>query len=82
MRFPKVFILEWLRYQTVISLETEVGITSQRNKKQKWTPGHTEGRVRCLGGVKMKQPLSTGHTCRETHYNAKISSQNKYVQIR
>jgi hypothetical protein len=47
-------LMKWLRYQIVISLETEVGNTSQRNKWVTRTPRHTGGGIRSLGGVKCK----------------------------
>jgi hypothetical protein len=59
-----------------ISLETQVGITSQRNKWANRTLGYTGGGIRCLGGVS-KHPLSTGHTRREPSsmiMNAELSA--------
>jgi hypothetical protein len=47
-------IIKWLiKISTVISLETQVGITRQKSKKANnlWTPGYTEGGIRGLGGV-------------------------------
>jgi hypothetical protein len=38
--------MKWLRYQRVISLETQIGVTSQITKKRKGltlTPGHAGG---------------------------------------
>jgi hypothetical protein len=34
-------LMKWLRYQTVIRLETLLGITSQRNNGGTQYPGHT-----------------------------------------
>jgi hypothetical protein len=42
---------KWPRYQRVISLQTQVGITSQRSKWANTDSGHTGGGIRCLGGV-------------------------------
>jgi hypothetical protein len=39
------------RYQRVIDLDTQVGITSQRNKWANTDPGYTGGGIRCPGGV-------------------------------
>jgi hypothetical protein len=63
------FLDEWLRYQQVISLETQVGITSQRNKwantdpqtYRRWDQDH---QVR----KRSKHPLSTGHTRHEPSF--------------
>jgi predicted phosphodiesterase len=61
--------MKWLRYQRVVSLETQVGITSQRNK---WA--NTDPRIyRKWDQVPMrsKHPLSTGHTHRQPHFKVK-----------
>jgi hypothetical protein len=41
-------IMKWLRYQRVINLEKQVGITSQRNKWANTDPGYTGGGIRRL----------------------------------
>jgi hypothetical protein len=51
---------EWLRYQRVISLETQVGVTSQINKLANTDPRRWYHVPR-----RSKHPLSTGHTRRE-----------------
>jgi hypothetical protein len=67
--------MKWLRYQRVTSLETEVGITSQRNK---WA--NTDPRIyRRWDQVlkRSKHPLLTGHTRREPSsmiMNAELSA--------
>jgi hypothetical protein len=51
-RTLKMFLfMIWLRYQIVISLETQVGITSQRNNGITRTLGDTGGGIRCLRWV-------------------------------
>jgi hypothetical protein len=72
--------MKWLRYQRVISLETQVGITSQRNKWANTDPGYTGGGIRCLGGVSI--PCSPAEPAVCPISNAKINSQNQFVQIR
>jgi hypothetical protein len=62
----------------VISLETQVEITSQRND---WTSGHTGGGIRCVGGIHTPC-LPVTHAAVNTILNGKISSQNWCVQIR
>jgi hypothetical protein len=47
----KLSAMKWLKYKRVISLETQVGITSLRNKWANREPGYTGGGIRCLGGV-------------------------------
>jgi hypothetical protein len=48
--FVKMSFVKWLRYQRVISLETQVEVKSQMNK---WAhgPGPAGDGIRCLGGV-------------------------------
>ena len=43
--------MKWRRYRRVISLEIQVGITSQITKWLTRTPGNTGGGIRCQGGV-------------------------------
>jgi hypothetical protein len=43
--------MKWPRYTRIISLEIQVGITSQINRWANTDPGHTGGGIRCLGGV-------------------------------
>jgi hypothetical protein len=65
----KTIKMTWLRYQRVISLETQVGITSRRNK---WV--NTDPRI-YVGGVSI--PISTCHTHREPSsiiMNAELSA--------
>jgi hypothetical protein len=51
--------MKWLRYQRVISLEPQVGITSQRNKWANTDPGYTGGGIKSLGGVSIPcQPVT------------------------
>jgi hypothetical protein len=45
-RTPNLF--RWLRYQRVVSLETQVGVTSQINKRANTDPWVG---ISCLGGV-------------------------------
>jgi hypothetical protein len=62
--------MKWLRYQIVISLETQEGITSQRNKCS-----NTDPRIyRRWGQVprRSKHPMSSGHTRREPIYTPLI----------
>jgi hypothetical protein len=48
----KTVNIKWLRYQGVISLETQVGITSQRNERANTNSIiYIVGAIRCLGGV-------------------------------
>jgi hypothetical protein len=67
--------MEWLRYQRVISLETQVGVTNQITK---WT--NTDPQTcRRWDQVprRSKHPLSTGHTRREPSsmiMNAELSA--------
>jgi hypothetical protein len=63
--------MKWLRYQRVISLETQVGITSQRNKWANTDP-RTYWRWDYVPRRKM-DPLSTGHTRREPSFMIKNS---------
>jgi hypothetical protein len=44
---------EMLTYQRVISLEIQVGITSQRKNGLTHIPGYTGGGNMCLGGVRI-----------------------------
>jgi hypothetical protein len=62
----KYRFMKWLRYQRVISLETQVGITSQRNK---WA--NTDPRIyRRWDQVprRSEHPLLTGRTRHEPHF--------------
>jgi hypothetical protein len=64
--------MKWLRYQRVMSLETHVGITSQRNK---WA--NTDSRRWDRVPRRNKRSLSTGHTRREPSFmimNAELSA--------
>jgi hypothetical protein len=66
---------KWQRYHRVISLQTQVGITSQKNK---WA--NTDPRIyRRWDQVprRSKHPLSTGHACHEPSFmimNAALSA--------
>jgi hypothetical protein len=59
LHFLRICPMKWLRYQRVISLETQVGITSQMNKwanTDPWTYRRWDQVPR-----RSKYPLSTGH---------------------
>jgi hypothetical protein len=67
--------LKWLRYQRVISLETQVGITNQRNIWANMDPRIYRRWDQVLR--RNKHPLSTGHTRREPSFmsmNAALSA--------
>jgi hypothetical protein len=70
--------MKWLRYQRVISLETQVGITSQINKWANMDPRtcHRWEQV----PKRSKHPLLTGCTRHEPI--SKIISHNKCILIR
>jgi hypothetical protein len=54
--------MKWLRYLRLISLVTQVGITSQRNIWANTDPGYTGGGIRCLGGVSIPcRPIKPEH---------------------
>jgi hypothetical protein len=57
--------MKWPRYQRVISLETQVGITSQRNKWANTGPRKYWRRDKV--SMRSKQPLSTGRNRLENH---------------
>jgi hypothetical protein len=44
-------LMKWLRYQRVISLGTQVGVTSQINNRANTEPGPAGGGIRYLGGI-------------------------------
>jgi hypothetical protein len=54
-------MMKWSRYQRVISLETQVGITSQRNKWANTDPQTYKRRDQVPR--RSKHPLLTGHIC-------------------
>jgi hypothetical protein len=60
------FCMKWLRYQRVVSLETKVGITSQRNKWANTDPRINRGWNQVPR--RSKHPLSTGHTRRDPSF--------------
>jgi hypothetical protein len=62
--------MKWPRYRRVISLEIQVGITSQINKWAKTDPR----KYRRWDQVprRSKHPLSTGRTRRVAHFSCKI----------
>jgi hypothetical protein len=67
--------MKWLRYQRVISIETQVGVTSQINKWANTDPGH----IRRWDQVprRSEHPLSTGQIHREPSsitMNAELSA--------
>jgi hypothetical protein len=59
--FPQYLLMKWLRYQRVISLKTQVGITNQRNKwanTYPWIYRRWDAVPR-----RSKHPLLIDHTC-------------------
>ena len=69
--------MKWLRYQRVISLETQVGVTSQINELVNTNPRTCQRWDQVPR--RSKHPLLIGRTRREPISNAKISSQNLFV---
>jgi hypothetical protein len=70
--------MKWLRYQTVISLQTQVGVTSQRNKWANMEPRTCQRWDHVSWGC--KHPLWTGHT-RRNHKVLRCLSKSVY-QVR
>jgi hypothetical protein len=67
--------MEWSSYQRVISFETQVGITSQRNEWANTDPRTYRSWDKLLR--RSKHLLSTGHTHREPSFmimNAELSA--------
>jgi hypothetical protein len=72
--------MKWLGHQSVISLEIQVGITSQRNKGANTDPPTYRRWDQVTKSS--KHPLSTGYTCREPSFmimNAELSAANVSV---
>jgi hypothetical protein len=69
IKFP--LKLRWLRYQRVISLEIQIGITSERNKWANTDPQIYRRWDQVRRGS--KYPLSTGRTRRVPHFKRKKS---------
>jgi hypothetical protein len=68
-------LMKWLRYQRVISLETQVGVTSQINKWANTDPqtGQRWDQV----PRRSKHPLLTSHTRREPNFTSSVNVSQK-----